>query len=171
MYNSIDNNALLIFDFDDTLVESNAQIIIYRENGDLDKLTSAEFRDAVISPNDIVDFSEFEIYPPGVRETHGMKYLRRALKKFPDNTYVVSARGNKEPILATLEDLGVSLSPSHVYAVGSADPSKKYRVVKNILSGTKFDKVIVFEDNLKNILAIGKLESELGIEFDYIHVK
>ena len=171
MHNEVSNTVLKIFDFDDTLVHSTANIIVYRENGAVDHISSAEFRDVDLSNNDILDFSEFEIYPPGLEPGPAMADFVDSMKKDPSLVYVVSARENKRPIHAALKDLGVPIKMNHIYAVGSANPQKKYDAVKAIASSINPSGIFVYEDNAKNIDAISRLSKEMSITYSFKHFK
>ena len=57
------NRALHIFDFDDTLVKSDALVKISHHDNTTSELTSEEFASYTPVENDQYDFSEFETYP------------------------------------------------------------------------------------------------------------
>ena len=119
------DRTLHIFDFDDTLVTSDAEVIVIHANGDMSKLSSGEF--ATYSPlkGDKFDFSEFEIYPPGGKT---IPTTFRKLKSIihhvgKDNVVILTARSAEAPVRKFLSDNGVK--GIQVVAVGSSNPADK----------------------------------------------
>lgn len=147
--------TLVIFDFDDTLFESNSQVIV-KSPGGVKHLTSGEYASYVPHHEDVLDFSQFENYPPDAKPIQAtVKRLRSAVNKHGlDNVIILTARGNSSPVEQVLKDFG--LPPIYVAAVGSSNPATKATYTVRTVNEEGYDKVIVYEDNVRNIEAIRK---------------
>ena len=161
------DRTLHIFDFDDTLVTSDAEVIVIHANGDMSKLSSGEF--ATYSPlkGDKFDFSEFEIYPPGGKT---IPTTFRKLKSIihhvgKDNVVILTARSAEAPVRKFLSDNGVK--GIQVVAVGSSNPADKGTFVAGKLELGEYSHVHVYEDNIKNVNAISNVAKEAGVGFSH----
>ena len=160
---------LTIFDFDDTLILSNANIKITHRDGSIEILSSHEYAKYVPKPGDDFDFSEFDEYPKQatlIDET--FQSLRSAMSSSGD-VVILTARSNTQPVEAFLKDQGVS--GIDIVGVGSSDPMDKARYVLDRVKEDTYDLVHVYEDNGKNIRAIKKAVDDQGIRFQSTMVK
>ena len=69
-----------------------------------------------------------------------------------DNVIILTARMRSQPINQVLIDF--SLPKIFVAAVGSSDPITKANYVIKTIDEEEYERVIVYEDNIKNIAAI-----------------
>jgi hypothetical protein len=156
---------LYIFDFDDTLVSSNALIKIIDPMGNEARvMTSEEYADRAspkhitdeeISLGFVEDFSDFEIYPPDAEVIKpNFSAFLDALNDESSDVYVITARGNPTPVEQFLSDNGAS--GFEVLAVGGADPSLKGRALVNIINTATepYGSVEVYEDSAANLQAM-----------------
>ena len=146
--------TLVIFDFDDTLFESETQVIVKSPRSGTKYLSSGEYASYRPEHDDELDFSQFESYPPSPRPIlKSINRLRKAVNDYGvDNVIILTARGKSQPVYEVLRDFG--LPQVCVAAVGSSDPAMKASYVKKTLEEEGYQKVTVFEDNVKNINAI-----------------
>lgn len=146
--------TLVIFDFDDTLFESNSQVIVKNPSGEIKHLTSGEYASYIPHHEDSLDFSQFEGYPPSPKPIlTTVSRLRNAVSKHGiENVIILTARGKSQPITQVLRDF--SLPQIFVAAVGSSDPKVKADYALRTVNEEDYDKVIVYEDNIRNIFAI-----------------
>lgn len=146
--------TLVIFDFDDTLFESKSQVVIKSPNSGIKYLTSGEYASYVPELGDELDFSQFEGYPPDPKPiTATISKLKRAVLKFGlNNVIILTARSQDKPIVEVLKNF--KLPQIFVAAVGSSDPKMKADYVVRTLNEEQYDRVIVYEDNVRNIAAI-----------------
>ena len=146
--------TLVIFDFDDTLFESNSQIIVKSPRSGTKYLSSSEYASFVPAHDDELDFSQFEGYPTGAKPIDAtIRKLRIAVSKYGiDNVIILTARGRSQPIVDILKDF--NLPPIFVAAVGSSDPKLKADYTFRTVKEEGYNKVVVYEDNVRNIAAI-----------------
>lgn len=146
--------TLVIFDFDDTLFESESQIVVRSPRSGTKYLTSGEYASYVPEHDDEMDFSQFEGYPPSPKPISAtITRLRQAVAKHGiDNVIILTARGKDKPIIDVLNDF--KLPQIFVAAVGSSDPVMKANYVVRTINEEDYDRVVVYEDNVRNIAAI-----------------
>jgi len=168
------DRPLHIFDFDDTLVFSGAVVHVTHADGSIEALESHEFATYVEQPGDEFDFSEFDTYPPAGRIINkSFNALKQAITSYGiENVVVLSARGKSEPMRQFLEDSGLSDS-IEIVGVASANPTDKANFVKKRIQAGDYTEVVIHEDSLANIQAIGKMISDSfpGIEYISHHVQ
>lgn len=157
-------SPLYIFDFDDTLVDSGARVIIKRKSGEEELVTSRQYRDYEANlrqPGDTLDFSEFDVYPPDASIIKSIwSKMEAALKEHgSDRVIVLTARENPVPVQKFLADFGVSPMPK-IEAVGSSDPKAKYVKALEYVEALDADIVYLWEDSPNNIVAIEQLKSD-----------
>ncbi len=154
---------LTIFDFDDTLIMSNANIKITHSDGSEEILSSHEYAKYKEKPGDKFDYSEFDEYPQDAKLINdSFQRLKQAISSEGD-VIILTARQNPTPVEDFLEDNGVG--SVEVVGVGSSDPMEKARYVMSLIKDEKYNMVHVYEDNFKNIRAIKKVVDEKGIRF------
>lgn len=146
--------TLVIFDFDDTLFESNSQVIVKSPGGEIRYLTSGEYASYIPHHEEELDFSQFEGYPANAKPIEAtVRRLRNAVTKHGlDNVIILTARSRNQPISQVLKDF--DLPSIFVAAVGSSDPRMKADYTVRTVKEEGYDKVIVYEDNVRNIAAI-----------------
>lgn len=154
--------TLVVFDFDDTLFRSGSRIVV--KNGRKRKfLSSHEYAVHVPKPDEEFDFSEFDSYPKKpepIVDTVELLKIHVAEHKL-QNVIILTARGSKHPVEMTLQNF--HLPPVFVAAVGTSDPQAKAEYVKRTIDAEDYNRVIVYEDNEKNIFAIKQtVEDRLG---------
>ena len=159
-------NILYIFDFDDTLVKSDAEVVVTHRDNSITKLSSEEFAKYVPRTGDEFDFTEFESYPPNAQPISStINKLNQAISSAGiKNVVILTARQKARPVQKFLNDQGLSPSPQ-VVAVGSANPATKARFVISKLRTNNYDTVHVFEDNINNIIAIKNVVRQAGLKF------
>ena len=146
--------TLVIFDFDDTLFESNSQVVVKSPHSGTKYLTSGEYASYVPEHDDELDFSQFEGYPPSPKPiTATIGRLKQAVSRYGlNNVIILTARGKNQPILEVLKDF--NLPQIFVAAVGSSNPAMKADYTVRTIQEEGYDKVVVYEDNVRNIAAI-----------------
>ena len=162
-----EGRRLFIFDFDDTLVQTDGQII-HKPTGDrFDSAGWEEFKGQnPEATEDDFDFSEFRavVNPQPIEKT--LNLMTKIIKKLSssDKVVILTARGVWEPIKDYLKDqfdvdikIAAINSPDYSYLEGTA-PEKKAGWVKNQLS-KGFSDIFFWDDSIDNLHAVKSLEN------------
>jgi len=161
---------LRVFDFDDTLVQTNSHIYITHKDGKKSKLNPGEY--AVYEPKegDDFDFSDFQkVTDP--QEIKGVtNLLKRIVNASGERTVVIlTARNAYKPVKDYLHDIG--LDGIYVAALGSSDPQDKADWIENKIK-KGFNDVFFIDDSHKNVSAVKKLKEKYpNIKLSVQHVK
>ena len=176
---------LTIFDIDDTLFHTTAQIIIRKSGKAIKKLTSADFNHYKLGPGESADFSEFEDAEKFNKESKPItKMLNKAkalladTHKHPNNkVIIVTARpdsDNKKKFLDTFRKYNFDIDDVRIERAGKISalsaPQSKAIIIYNYLKTNKFNKVRLFDDSINNLKEFLKLERHFpGIKFTAWH--
>lgn len=167
--NEAKSDKLRVFDFDDTLVQTNSHIFITHKSGKKSKLTPGEY--AVYEPKkgDDFDFSDFD----KVNQPQEIKGVTRLLKNIVraggSEIVILTARGAYKPVKDYLEDIG--LNNIFVAALADANPQKKADWIEDKIKGGVTD-VFFIDDSHKNISAVKALSKKYPkISLKVRHVK
>jgi hypothetical protein len=161
---------LRVFDFDDTLVQTNSHIYITHKDGKKSKLNPGEY--AVYEPKegDDFDFSDFE----KVTDPQEIKGVTNLLKRIVNATgertiAILTARRAYKPVRDYLHDIG--LDGIYVAALGSSNPQDKADwIEEKIKKG--FDDIFFIDDSHKNVNVVKKLKEKYpNIKLSVQHVK
>lgn len=156
------SNILTIFDFDETLITSETEIIIQHADGKVSYINSEDYASYVPKPGDKFDYSNFDKYPKDAKKIkHTFNELESSLSR-GDDVIILTARGNKTPVEDFMRNHGYDVE---VITVGSSNPHAKAKVVLDRVMSTNYDLVQVFEDNATNIRAIKKVVTDEGVRF------
>ena len=176
---------LTIFDIDDTLFHTTAQIIIRKSGKAIKKLTSAEFNTYKLGPDESADFSEFsdaekfnKESTPITKMLNKAKALLADTKKHPNNkVIIVTARPNlddRDTFLKTFKKYGLDIDKVRVERAGkisaSNAPQSKAIIIYNYLKTGQYNKVRLFDDSINNLKEFLKLEGHFpDIQFTAWH--
>lgn len=155
--NEADEKKLRVFDFDDTLVQTNSHIYITDKDGKKSKLTPGEY--AIYEPKkgDKFDFSDFE----KVKQPQEIKGVTRLLKNIVrvggSEIVILTARAAYKPIKDYLSDIG--LDKIYVVALADSDPQKKADWIEDKIKGGVTD-VFFIDDSHKNVSAVKSLSKK-----------
>lgn len=147
---------LRVFDFDDTLVVTDAKVWVTDAAGKRFALTPGEFAVYDKSPGDTFDYTEFQqlINPRAIAWTG--RILRNVYDKYgPDGLVILSARSTPAPIQQFLQDAG--MPGIEVVALNNADPAVKADWIDHWIRERDLDHVEFFDDSHKNIAAVREL--------------
>ncbi len=153
------HKRLRIFDFDDTLVKTDAMVHVTDRCGVSFDLTPGEFAVYERQDGDVMDYSDFQklINPRAIRWTN--KILHNVYAHHgPTGLVILSARSCKEPIEQFLHDIG--MNDVEVVALNNADPLVKARWVDARIRRDGLTEVEFFDDSHKNVAAIRDLERD-----------
>lgn len=147
---------LRVFDFDDTLVVTDAKVHVVHSNGEHQVLTPGEFAVYEKQPGDVFDYTEFKqlINPRAITWTG--RIFRNVYDKYgPAGLVILSARSTPEPIVQFLHDIG--LTGIEVVALDNADPKVKAKWIDHWIRDRNLEYVEFFDDSHKNIAAVKEL--------------
>lgn len=148
---------LRVFDFDDTLVVTDAKVWVTDARDKRFDLTPHEFAVYEKQPGDIFDYAEFRqlINPRAIAWTGCI--LKHVYDKYgPEGLVILSARSTPDPIVQFLNDVG--LPGIEVKALDNADPGMKAAWVDRWIRDRALDYVEFFDDSHKNITAVKELK-------------
>ena len=151
---------LSIFDFDDTLVSTDANVYVTHKNGKTTTFTPAEY--AVYSPQegDEFNFDEFEgpLKDPEIIKRN-FNLLLQVLGKSSKNrrTAILTARGNHVPINNFFKKYG--LDNIEIVALGSSNPQDKADWIENQVK-KGWNDIRFMDDSAKNIIATKKMSKK-----------
>jgi hypothetical protein len=152
-------NRLRVFDFDDTLVITDAKIGVKSKDGTRFHLSSKEFAAYIKQPDDRFDYSEFRqlINPRAI--TWMCNILKNVYQKHgPDGLVILSARSTPEPIKSFLKSNGID--NIEIVALDDADTSAKVKWINKWITDKKLDVIEFFDDSHKYIDAVKSLNSK-----------
>ncbi len=173
----IANNGakLVIFDIDDTLVNTDTRVNVVRDGNVVKTLNSQEFTHYKLKPGEQFDFGRFRDAEEFARTAKPILPMINQLNKdiaTGNKVVMVTARADfndKDKFLNTFRDLGVDIDGvDHVYRSGNIQDkipteAKKRRVIANLLSKNLYDKAIMYDD------AIPNLDAFLSLRQDFPH--
>ena len=168
----IQNRTLYIFDFDDTLVKSGAQVHVTHADGAIELLSSEEYATYAPLEGDEFDFKEFDVYPPSPQVIPStMSRLHDAIQNSdPEDVVILTARKLIKPVAKFLKNEGVTANITMI-GVGHSDPAVKGAWVSKRLGEKQYTHVQVYEDSAANIAAIqSAVDNYPGVEFSATRV-
>jgi FMN phosphatase YigB (HAD superfamily) len=157
-------SKLRIFDFDDTLVKTDARVRVTYPNGEEESLTPGEYAVHDIDEKNEYDFSQFEkpnlINPREIEKVTNV--LRNVLSAEGDRDVVIlTARpqSSQKAILDYLEEIGIDTESIEMVLLGDSDPYAKSGWIENrIVDGA--NDVLFLDDSGKNVDAVKELEDK-----------
>ena len=176
---------LVIFDIDDTLMHTTAQIKVVDDQGQvLRSLTNQEFNNYKLQPGEHFDFGEFRDAEKFNRESEPIWPIMNKLKDVLDNSpnaepIMLTARSdfdNKEKFLDTFRQYGIDMSRVHVHRAGNLPgdeiPAEKKAVyVRRYLNTGKYKGVWLYDDSRSNLSVFKELKNEYpDVNFHAIYV-
>lgn len=153
-----------MYDFDDTLVQTDSYVYVEKSNGSKVALTPHDYAIHEKDLDDVYDYSDFEevINPRPIKEM--IDRMKASIARLgPENVFVLTARGNPLPVEAYLSTLGIDV---RVYAVGSGDPEAKARVIRDQIESQGYRRVEFFDDAPKYIASV----EALNVEFPDVEI-
>lgn len=146
---------LRLFDFDDTLVKTKANVYV-RNGGQTKALTPTEFAAYTPKSGDVFNFSEFDAVVKSASPIHSnVELLKQAASDPNTKTTILTARMLAYPVKRYLKkEHGLDV---YVVAVGDSDPQKKADYIeKEIKKG--YSDIIFIDDSIKNVQAVEALK-------------
>lgn len=165
--------GLTIFDIDDTLLHTTAQIKVVQNGKIVRKLNNQEFNTYQLKPGEKFDFGEFRDAEKFRRESQPIRpmiaKLKAILKNAGNNRVIMlTARADfddKNKVLATFGRYGIDMSRVHIYRAGNlpgdAIPAeKKAVIVRKFLDSGLYNRVRLYDDSMSNLRVFKDLKYE-----------
>ena len=183
-----EQGSLTVFDIDDTLFHTTAQIAVIKDGETIKKLTNQEYNTYNLEKGETFDFTEFRDADKFYRESKPITrmmekakaILSNSLKNTLNKVIIVTARANfdnKDKFLATFRKHGFDIDRVRVERAGNIDDihvgaDRKYIIIRNYLRASNYTKVQLFDDAMANLKVFLKLQTEFpGPKFEAYFVK
>ena len=157
--------TLHVYDFDDTLANSDIPVYVKMKNGETQKLTSHEFAKHKLEPGDLYDFSEFNKL---IKSATPIEKYTKQLTQSNNNplikTTILTARALAYPIIYWLKNEAKIPGDIFVKAVGGSDPKLKADWIEKQVLNSGYTNIKFVDDSQKNLNAVKKrLEKYNGL--------
>jgi len=148
---------LRVFDFDDTLVQTQSRIKITKADGSEIELTPGQYAVYNKEPGDVFDYSHFQDLVKPSEIQWMTKILKRVINKHGVNAAVIlTARASKKPVEKFFDLLEIPRIP--IVALGDSDPHAKAQWILYVIKKFHYDVIEFFDDSEKNIKEVKALE-------------
>ena len=170
------NGSLTVFDIDETLFTTTAEIGVVKDGKLIKKLSNAEFNTYKLQPGEKFDFEEFKDAQkfhneskPIVKMLDKAKAILANSSKNPQSkVIIITARedfDNKDIFLNTFRKHGFDIDKVHVHRAGNIKDKvvpayKKVIIIKKYLDQHKYGRVRLFDDSLKNLQEFLKMKQD-----------
>jgi hypothetical protein len=165
------NLGLTIFDIDDTLFRTTAQIKVVKDGKIIKSLNNQEFNIYKLQPGESFDFGEFQNAEKFNRESIPIEPMIAKLKAIINNAgdskvIMLTARSdfdNKELFLDTFRKYGIDMNRVHVHRAGNlgGSPSQNKAVwIRKYLDTGDYARVRLYDDAMSNIKMFISLQQE-----------
>ena len=170
------DGGLTIFDIDDTLFHTTAQIGVIKNGKKVKSLSNQEFNTYKLGDGESFDYDQFrdaakfnaESKPIGKMLDKAKIILKNSEKNPNSRVIIVTARNdfdNKEIFLNTFRKHGFDIDKVRVERAGKiSDVSdvafKKVIIIRNYINTKRFKRVRLFDDSMANLKAFLKLKTE-----------
>ena len=154
------SNKLIIFDLDDTIIHTTANINVVKNGKVIKTINNNEYNTYELKPGEYFDYSEFT-NPEILKHEQFTKYWNTLKREYKKGTHIsiITARQDATMIKEFFLRNGIDIKQELVFAVGAPDfmykgtiAQRKTRVIK-LLSKIGYDTMIFFDDNEDNLKA------------------
>lgn len=171
------SDKLLIFDVDDTLIHTTAEIFIVKNGKRVKTISNQNYNNYKLRPGESFDYQEFDDPKILSKETF-TKYWDTLKREYRKGTHIsiLTARSDADMIRDFFLKNGIDIKKELVFAVG--DPKlglhgtvqeKKAQVIEHI-AHLGYKTLVFFDDDEGNLAAAKKLEYPLGVKIHTIKV-
>jgi GNAT superfamily N-acetyltransferase len=176
------SGKLVIFDIDDTLVNTDTKVNVVRDGKVTKQLNSHDFTHYKLDPGESFDFGAFRDAREFFTKAKPIPGMIRQLKQdiaTGNRVIMLTARSDfndRDVFLDTFRRFGIDMDRVHVYRAGNmaikaATEEKKKIILRHLLGKEHFDKLIMYDDSVPNLNAFLSLKKEYPrSRFYAIHV-
>jgi hypothetical protein len=167
---------LSIFDIDDTMFHTTAQIAVKKDGKTIKKLTNQVFNNYKLSTGESFDFSEFKDAAKFYKESKPISRMINTASKLVSSTeknplnkvIIVTARANfdnRDKFLSTFRKHGFDIDKVRVERAGNINDNnvpaiKKVIIIREYLKTKQYSRVALFDDSMSNLREFLKLAKE-----------
>lgn len=165
--------SLTVFDIDDTLFHTTANVYVMRGERIISKLTPAEFNVYKLKDGEKFDFREFKSASHFAATARPIKNVFTTAKKMmnrltgSNNKFIiVTARSDmddKKLFVDTFRKYGFDIDRSYIHRAGNIDKpgfAAKKQIIDSEMKKTSYDIVRMFDDSRKNLTVFLELKRE-----------
>lgn len=168
---------LVIFDIDDTLVNTSTKVKVVKDSKVIKKLNSHDFTHYKLQPGEEFDFGAFRDAREFFTKSKPIIPMINQLKhdiNTGNKVVMVTARSdfdNKELFLDTFRKFGIDIDKVHVYRSGNITlkvptEEKKKMIIRKLLSANDYTKAIMYDDAKPNLdLFVSLKDEHPGVKF------
>jgi ribosomal protein S18 acetylase RimI-like enzyme len=165
------SGKLVIFDIDDTLVNTDTRVNVVQDGKIIKQLNSHDFTHYKLAPGESFDFGAFKDAREFFTKAKPIPGMIRQLKQdiaTGNRVIMLTARSDfndRDVFLDTFRRFGIDMSKVHVYRAGNlaikaATEEKKKIILKHLLGKEHFDKLIMYDDSVPNLNAFLSLKQD-----------
>ena len=165
------SDKLLIFDVDDTLINTTASIWVMKDNKPIKKLSNSEYNNYQLKDGEWFDYREFDD-PKILHKETFTKYWDTLKREYSKGTHIsiLTARSIGDEIREFFLNNGIDIKQQLVFAVGDSNmgmtgsvQDRKAKIIGELaLLGYKT--MVFFDDNEGNLNAAKALEKKFNIK-------
>jgi putative chitinase len=166
----IQPRKLVVFDIDDTLVNTQTKVHVIKDDEVIKSLNSHDFTHYKLQPGEEFDFGDFrnarEFFEKSKPIIPMMNQLKRDINT-GNKVVMVTARADfddKELFLDTFRKYGVDMNKVHVYRAGNLQggttEERKKLIIKNLLDKNNYSKAIMYDDAKPNLHTFIELKKD-----------
>jgi ribosomal protein S18 acetylase RimI-like enzyme len=165
------SGKLVIFDIDDTLVNTDTRVNVVQDGKIIKQLNSHDFTHYKLGPDESFDFGAFKDAREFFTKAKPIPGMIRQLKQdiaTGNRVIMLTARSDfndRDVFLDTFRRFGIDMDRVHVYRAGNlaikaATEEKKKIILKHLLGKEHFDKLIMYDDSVPNLNAFLSLKQD-----------
>jgi hypothetical protein len=165
------SGKLVVFDIDDTLVNTDTRVNVVQDGKVIKQLNSHDFTHYKLGPGESFDFGAFKDAREFFTKAKPIPGMIRQLKNdiaTGNRVIMLTARSDfndRDVFLDTFRRFGIDMDQVHVYRAGNlaikaATEEKKKIILKHLLGKEHFDKLIMYDDSVPNLNAFLSLKQD-----------
>lgn len=171
------SNKIILFDLDDTIIHTTAEIGVVKDGVIIKKLSNSQFNDYKLKDGESFDFGEFDD-PTILSKSVFTPYWETLKREYNKGTHIgiLTARGDAKMIKQFFLDNGIRIKNELVMAVGDPNSGlrgsiqeKKAKMI-GYLVDIGYKTFVFFDDNEPNLIAAKALEKRFPIKVQTVKV-
>lgn len=175
--NKTKSNKIILFDLDDTIIHTTAEIMIMKGDKMLRHISNSEFNNYTLKAGETFNFGEFDD-PTILSNEKFTKYWNTLKREYHRGTHVgiLTARSDCNMIKNFFDSKGIKIKDELIIAIN--DPKlglsgsiqeRKAEAIK-ILANGGYKLFIFFDDNEPNLQSAKALEKQYNIKVQTVKV-